>query len=431
MNTLNQAVKVAFAHYSTADDISGVTSWLIQLALYLKGEGCSVAIALLDLCELGDTSPLELALRQGGIEIFKSSPTGSLRKDVNATLAFLNTWRPDVFLPQCKPHHYIAAAIAGRCGLPWGLTLHSDDPDYWATASSLPPLRNGGKTICVSQHIQAQLALQGGESQAVVIPCGVSIPATSTHYGAQPFRVVYSGRLWEHQKRASLVVESLIRACQRSAAITGTLIGDGYSRQACEKQVRDAGLADRISFTGRLPFDGVQKILLQSQAILLMSYFEGLPVALLEAMAAGVVPVVRSIPSGIPEVVRQGDTGLLVGEDSDQAAVALVALVEDPVLWQRCSAASRQLMEESFSSDHCHGQWLSLVRQLQAASKPTYPIAGLHGVRLSKLSPLMKAGYRRRWPWESLRLRQLLSTRLALFKGLLKVQLKSPGTPKP
>jgi glycosyltransferase involved in cell wall biosynthesis len=418
-------MRIAFAHYSSADDISGVTSWLIQLALYLKGEGFSVAILLLDLCEPGDNSPIELALRQGGIEIFKSPPTGSLRQDVNATLAFLNAWQPDVFLPQCKAPHFVAAAIAGRCGLPWGFTLHSDDPDYWAIAESLPPQKLGGQTICISKHIQAELSKKGGESQAVVIPCGVSIPATTTHYSAQPFQVVYSGRLWEHQKRASLVVESLIRACQRSDAITATLIGDGYSRPACEQQVRDAGLGDRIRFSGRLPFAGVQEILLQSQAILLMSDFEGLPVALLEAMAAGVVPVVRLIPSGIPEVVRQGETGLLVGEDPDQAAEAIRALAEDPALWQRCSTASRQLVEERFSSDHCHGQWLALVRQLQTTSKPTYPITGLHGVRLSQLSPLLKAGYRRRRPWESLRLHQRLSTRLAKLKGVVKDQFKA------
>jgi len=424
-------MRIAFAHYSSADDISGVTSWLIQLALHLKAEGCSVAVALMDLCGPGDTSPIEVALRNGGIEIFKAPPTGSLRQDVNATLAFINGWRPDVFLPQCKPHHYIAAAIAGRCGLPWGLTLHSDDPDYWAIAESLPPQKHGGQTICISRHLQAELSKKSGESQSLVIPCGVSIPAATTRYRTNPFQVVYSGRLWEHQKRASLVVESLIRACQRSEAITATLIGDGYSRPACEQQVQAAGLGDRISFSGRLPFAGVQEILLQSQAILLMSDFEGLPLALLEAMAAGVVPVVRSIPSGIPEVVRQGETGLLVSDDPDQAAAALSALAEDPALWRRCSAASRQLVEERFSSGHCHGQWLALVRELQTTSKPTYPIAGLHGVRLSKLSPLLKAGYRSPRPWESFRLRQRFSTHLAKLKGLVKEQLKPRAQTKP
>jgi hypothetical protein len=57
-------MRIAFAHYSSADDISRVTSWLIQLAPYHKGEGCSVAIVLLDLFKPGDTSPLELALRR-------------------------------------------------------------------------------------------------------------------------------------------------------------------------------------------------------------------------------------------------------------------------------------------------------------------------------------------------------------------------------
>jgi hypothetical protein len=121
----------------------------------------------------------------------------------------------------------------------------------------------------------------------------------------------------------------------------------------------------------------------------------------------------------------------LVSEDPEQAAAALTALAEDPGLWQRCSAASRQLVEERFSSDHCHGQWLALVRQLQATSKPHFPIKGLHGVRLSKLSPLLKAGYRRRRPWESLRLRQRISTSLAKIKGLVKEQLKPRGQTKP
>ena len=87
-------------------------------------------------------------------------------------------------------------------------------------------------------------------------------------------------------------------------------------------------------------------------------------------------------------MVRQGDIGLWVGADPDQAVVALWALAENP--------------EQA-----------------------------LHGVRLSKHSPLMTAGYRRTRPWKSLRLRQRLSTRLARLKGLVKDQLKSQGPTTP
>jgi hypothetical protein len=89
------------------------------------------------------------------------------------------------------------------------------------------------------------------------------------------------------------------------------------------------------------------------------------------------------------------------------------------------------LVRDHYGEKACHQQWLALVRQLQATSKPTFPIKGLHGVRLSKLSPLLKAGYRRRRPWQSLRLRQRLSTRLAKLKGLVKEQLNQRTSAKP
>jgi glycosyltransferase involved in cell wall biosynthesis len=417
-------MRIAFAHYSSVDDISGVTSWLIQLALYLKGEGCSVAILLLDLCEPGDTSPLELALRQGGIEIFKSPPTGSLRKDVESTLAFLNAWRPDVFLPQCKPHHYVAAAIAGRAGLPWVFTIQSDDPDYWAVIDSLPPSRHGGCIVAVSRHIKATLEEKADEINCMVIPPGVAIPSVTAQGTRESFEVIYCGRLWEHQKRASLVTETLIQACRRGEGrIHATVIGDGYSREACEQMVRDADLGEHIRFSGRLSSADLQNVLIHSQAILLMSDFEGLPVALLMAMAAGVVPVVRAIPSGIPEVVHHGQTGLLVNEDPSQAAEALLQLSADPPLWTRCSTAARALVRDHYGEKACNQQWLDLLMDMASGSRPAYPISGWHGVRLGMLSPLLTAGYRKQPRWRRLRLREHLRTGIARSKGALKKRL--------
>jgi glycosyltransferase involved in cell wall biosynthesis len=417
-------MRIAFAHYSSVDDISGVTSWLIQLALYLKGEGCSVAIVLLDLCEPGDTSPLEHALRQGGIEVFKSPPTGSLRRDVDVTLAFLNTWRPDVFLPQCKPHHYIAAAIAGRAGLPWVFTIQSDDPDYWAVIDSFPPSRHGGRIVAVSRHIKAALEERADEINCMVIPPGVAIPSATAQGTWDSFEVIYCGRLWEHQKRASLVTETLIQACRRGEGrIHATVIGDGYSREACEQMVREADLGEHIQFSGRLSSADLQNVLIHSQAILLMSDFEGLPVALLMAMAAGVVPVVRAIPSGIPEVVHHGQTGLLVNDDPAQAAEALLQLAADPPLWTRCSSAARALVRDHYGEKACHQQWLDLLTVMASASRPAYPISGWHGVRLGMLSPLLTAGYRKQPLWRRLRLSERLRTGLARSKGAFKKRL--------
>lgn len=351
--------------------------------------------------------------------MFSTPRRASLKEDVQDTLAFLNDWQPTVFLPQCKPAHYAAAALAGTRGLPWALTLHSDDPDYWATVRAFGGARQGSSLVCVSRHIHDELNRRHIDRPACVIPYGVSIPVGPSQFRTDPFRVVFSGRIWEHQKRASLVIQALIRACGASDAMRATLIGDGYARAACEQQVAEAGLGGAITFTGPLPPSQVQARLLEAQAILLMSDFEGLPIALLEAMAAGVVPVVRRIPSGIPELVDHERTGLLVSEDPAAAAEALRRLADDPGLWRRCSTAARDLVAQQYSADGSYRQWRELLegldRQFNDAATSPYPIDSRRLDSLGRVDPGFHGEYAR-GVRRSVALRQTLRTAMARAK---------------
>ena len=109
----------------------------------------------------------------------------------------------------------------------------------------------------------------------------------------------------------------------------------------------------------------MQLLLQRSQAILLTSIFESLTVALLEAMAAGVVPVVRAIESGIPELVHHERTGVLAENDPGDAAAALVRLSREPDLWHHCSTQARSLVDDSYTAGHCFELWLGLIQQRQ------------------------------------------------------------------
>lgn len=428
-------LRVAFAHYCQANDISGVTIWVLGLARRLATDGVSVAIHFViapsstSLEQCGEP-PLFEELRQQGIEVFSAPRRRCLKEDVQETLAFLNQWQPTVFLPQCKPAHYAAAAQAGLRGLPWALTLHSDDPDYWATVGAFGGARYGSSQVCVSRHIRDELIRRRIEQPSNVIPCGVAIPANLTGFRNDPFHVVFSGRIWEHQKRASLVIQTLIRACGARDTIRATLIGDGYARAACEQQVAEAGLTEAITFTGPLAPSQVQARLLESQAILLMSDFEGLPIALLEAMAAGVVPVVRHIPSGIPELVDHERTGLLVSEDPAEAALALLRLADDPDLWQRCSTAARDLVAGHYSADKSYRQWRQLLegldRQFRDAPSNPYPIDSLRIDSLRRIAPSFHQEYK---PPKAriATLRQTLRTTIARVKHRIKTALGRPA----
>lgn len=77
-------------------------------------------------------STIASALRAADVGVVLQPQLSSENSAVLQTLNFLNTWNPTVFLPQCQATHYIAAAIAGRQGLPWALTVYSDEPQYWS-----------------------------------------------------------------------------------------------------------------------------------------------------------------------------------------------------------------------------------------------------------------------------------------------------------
>jgi colanic acid/amylovoran biosynthesis glycosyltransferase len=368
-------MKIALAHYSGISDISGVSTWLIGFCESLVKAGHHVNMHLHHFGDDPQEGSILPLLRRLGIETQSLCRTGSLEADTRQTLQFLNQAQPDLFLPQCLHAHYVAAAHAGRQGLPWIFNMHSDDPDYWCVAESLSPEINGGSSVCVSEFLAQVLHQKVPASTPQVIPYGIPIPSAFATFSNQPFRVVYSGRLVEQQKCIHQVMRTLISVCRSSSQIEADVIGDGPEREACQQLVLEASLADRIRFLGRVPPEQVPPLLARSQAILLMSDFEGLPVALLEAMACGVVPVVRTIPSGIPELVNHEQTGLLVANDPELGAAALLRLVNNPELWQHCSDSGRVLVGDSYSADHCYQNWLSLIAKHQDRPRASFPLS--------------------------------------------------------
>ena len=131
------------------------------------------------------------------------------------------------------------------------------------------------------------------------------------------------------------------------------------------------------------------------QAILLMSDFEGLPMALLEAMAIGVVPVARTIRSGIPELVQDNRTGLLVDGQPANAAAAILKLADDPALWTECAHGARKLVEDRFSEDSAYFKWVALLDQLCARCNICYPIVTTRDLQLQGVHPIIAQHYPR------------------------------------
>ena len=172
----------------------------------------------------------------------------------------------------------------------------------------------------------------------------------------EEFVVGAVGRL-APEKNLGLLLRAFARTAQGGTPGTLVLIGDGAERQALETQSRELGIADRVRFTGWRK--DVSAILPAFDAYALTSLAEGLPLALLEAMSAG-VPVVSTAVGDIPEVIRNGVTGRLVQSGDEVAfADALDELRNQPELRQALARAARAQVVERYSRDAMVDAYLS------------------------------------------------------------------------
>lgn len=141
----------------------------------------------------------------------------------------------------------------------------------------------------------------------------------------------------------------LLSAAAQVPDATFVFAGDGPLRSALEAQARELGVADRCVFLGQRA--DVPDLLAVADLVVLPSLFEGLPVSVLEAMAAE-RPVVATAIGGTDEAVTSGQTGLLVPpRDPGALAAAIRHLQGDPVLARRLASAGRERVEREFASD--------------------------------------------------------------------------------
>jgi glycosyltransferase involved in cell wall biosynthesis len=221
-------------------------------------------------------------------------------------------------------------------------------------------------TVCVAEsERRAGLAAHTcDERTTVVIRNGVE-PAAVQSAGGRPGRprLLTVGRL-QAPKDAVTLIRAL--AALRERPFEAVVVGDGPDRPAVEEEIRVLGLEPAVELAGDR--DDVPDLLASADLFVLSSRSEGLPLSILEAMAAG-LPVVASNVGGVPEAVVDGDTGLLVPPSDPQSlATAIGRLLDDPALRRRLGEAGRMRVAEHFDLAAVHQAHLDLYRRALARS---------------------------------------------------------------
>ena len=162
--------------------------------------------------------------------------------------------------------------------------------------------------------------------------------------------LAFAGRLMA-AKALDVALDAMASVPEASLVI----VGDGPDRAALEQQRDALGLGERVRFVGGLEREGVLRMFRAADAVLLSSRWENFPHVIVEALAVG-TPVISSAVGGVPEVVRDGENGLLVpAGDVDALAGAIRRLLGDDEVRARLAAAAAPSVQ-SYSAERLLGQ---------------------------------------------------------------------------
>jgi len=303
----------------------------------------------------------ELEAEGAEVTCFRAASRARILSKVRAVARHLRAWEADVV--HC---HLPLAGVVGRmagwlAGVPVVYTEHNLQERYHGLTR-----RTNRATWRLQRHV---VAVSEDVAASARRACGTAVPITVVRNGVavERFRrdpgagarvraelgiapetvVLGTVAVFRVQKRLDRWLEAAARI---RAAVSGAkfvFVGDGPLRGEVEGWIRARGLQGAVHLVGLQ--DDVRPYLAAMDLYLISSSFEGLPVALLEAMAAG-LPVVATAVGGIPEVVEPGVSGRLV-QDGDVAglAEAAIALAGAPELRARMGAAGRERVTASFS----------------------------------------------------------------------------------
>ncbi|MBI5836439.1 MAG: glycosyltransferase family 4 protein [Candidatus Eisenbacteria bacterium] len=187
----------------------------------------------------------------------------------------------------------------------------------------------------------------------------------------EPGSVLCIGRLVEKKGIADLL-EACALLLRRGADFRVRVVGEGPLREPLETRARELGLAGRVHFTGALPQEQVASDLRRAAVFALPCIVaadgnrDGLPTVILEAMASG-TPVISTRVTGVPEMVQDGVTGVVVEPNQPEAlAAALERILTDPALAARMGAQARRAVEEKFQLRANAGELHRLILQVVA-----------------------------------------------------------------
>lgn len=266
-------------------------------------------------------------------------------------------------VPQLHAHYatypLLACWVVHRLtGTPYSVTVHAHDI-FVATPMALMKMAPAGAVVAISEFNRQYLAREISPEllpHTTVVHCGVDL-SRYREAAREPdgvLDVLCVGSLQPYKGQTHLVRATRLLV-DRGSAVRCTLVGHGPDEGMLRREIAAAGLGDVVLLAGPCTEDQVAHMLshadvyVQPSVVAPDGQMEGIPVAIMEALASG-LPVVAAALSGIPELVRHGETGWLVPPgDAAALAAALQDVAARPAEAANRGRAGRALVDAEFN----------------------------------------------------------------------------------
>lgn len=239
-------------------------------------------------------------------------------------------------------------------GVPFSISIHGPHIFFEGGSWALKEKSHYAKFIaCIGDFCRSQMMLHADIkdwSKLKIIRCGIDLSKFDYRKPSEKIEsLVYVGRL-DSEKGLPILFSSLSLLKSKGLDFKLSILGDGKDRGFLESLAVSEGLANDVEFLGFVNQKTIAEYLNKSDVFVLPSFAEGIPVALMEAMAIG-IPVVTTYVGGIAELVIDGETGFIVYPANVSAlACAIEKYIDDPEMAKVISLAARRKVEKEFNT---------------------------------------------------------------------------------
>ncbi|MCB0832683.1 MAG: glycosyltransferase family 4 protein [Bacteroidetes bacterium] len=388
-------MKMLFIYYDRPNYYGGPIVNARRLLPELRNRGHDVHCLI---NYLGSEAPSANYLSQQGVKCHLHPFDHYIEQQIEWILHKVTEVQPDVFIPNLSVAGWFSSRWVRQAGIPTIAAHRNDDAFYWAMVDEFvtgdPEWAVSG-LVCVSEHLYKTVKEKKPKyTKLCVIPSGVPVTNQLSDQTG-PLRLVYVGRLVQRAKRILDLIDALALVMRTRDDIIATLVGDGNELQTLQERIESYSLEDRIRIIGTIPSEKIQTILAHHHVLVLLSDYEGTPGAVMDGMAAGLVPVCLDIPGGVRELVTHGETGLLVKDRKQDFVNAIGRLANDNALRKKLATNARSHIKKYYSLSVAADRWETFCTELIRESNNRIPLVIPSKYSLPPVRPGLKREDRR------------------------------------